>query len=74
MMHTPTNTAVRKGPALGELRDGACPISDDEVSLALHAAGASAEDVARYFALETTRSPGKVPGSQHKTCSGTRCG
>ena len=52
MMHNSTDTAAREQRVFAEARDAALWISDEELSIALRAAGASAEDVEQYLATD----------------------
>lgn len=66
MMRTSTDIAARvKGP-YAKGRDGAAA---DELSLALHAAGASMEDVERCMAIEMPRSALAKRVSQRRACA-----
>jgi len=56
MMQSSTDNATREQHPSGDACDAMLWISDEELSIALHAAGASAEDVQRYLATHTTRS------------------
>jgi hypothetical protein len=66
MMPTFTTHSARR-------RRGGLPLTDDEFALALHAAGASNEDVALCLVRETTAGlRGKNPRSAHRRASCAR--
>ncbi len=68
MMHTATITTALQQLAYAEPRGPASWMSDDELTLALRAAGASAEDVKRCLARERLRSALSRRVSQRKYC------
>jgi hypothetical protein len=59
MLHASNDTANREQRAAADARDVTPGISDEELSVALRAAGASAEDVKRYLASNVTPSTDK---------------
>jgi hypothetical protein len=54
MMQRPTDTATREQRPVGDMCDATLWMPDEELSDALRAAGASAEDVQCYLASQTT--------------------
>ena len=51
-MHNSIDTAVRERRTSAPTREAALWISDEELTIALRAAGASGEDIQRYLASE----------------------